>query len=104
VTSITDFGIFVELEEGIEGLVHISQIPKTNDENPLKSFQVGDEIEAEVVNVSQEEKKIGLSIRKLRENAERDLHKGYVKNPQQATSNLGELLKEKMMEAPGEED
>jgi small subunit ribosomal protein S1 len=104
VTSITDFGIFVELEKGIEGLVHISQIPKTNDDNPLKSFQIGDKIEAEVVNVSQEEKKIGLSIRKLRENAERDLHKGYVQNPKQATSNLGDLLKEKMMEAPGEED
>ncbi len=104
VTSITDFGIFVELEEGIEGLVHISQIPKTKDDNPMKGFQVGDEIEAEVVNVSQEEKKIGLSIRKLRENAERDLHKDYVQNPQQATSNLGDLLKEKMMDAPGEED
>lgn len=104
VTSITDFGIFMELEEGIEGLVHISQIPKSKDDDPLKSFQIGDEIEAVVVNVSQEEKKIGLSIRKLRENAERDLHKGYVKNQQQATSNLGDLLKEKMMETPGEED
>ena len=104
VTSITDFGIFVELEEGIEGLIHISQIPKGGDDNPLKNFQVKDEIEAEVVNVSQEEKKIGLSIRKLRENAERGLHKGYVQNPQQATSNLGDLLKEKMMEVPSEED
>jgi small subunit ribosomal protein S1 len=104
VTSITDFGIFVELEEGIEGLIHISQIPKAGDDNPLKNFQVKDEIEAEVVNVSQEEKKIGLSIRKLHENAERDLHKGYAQNPQQATSNLGDILKEKMMEVPSEEE
>lgn len=104
VTSITDFGIFVELEEGIEGLIHISQIPKAKDDNPLNNFQIKDEIQAEVVNVSQEEKKIGLSIRKLRENTERDLHNGYVQNPQQATSNLGDLLKEKMMEVPSEED
>ncbi|MBN1833703.1 MAG: 30S ribosomal protein S1 [Deltaproteobacteria bacterium] len=104
VTSITDFGIFVELEEGIEGLVHISQLPKSKDDNPMKDYQIEDEIEAEVVNVSQEEKKIGLSIRKLRENAERDSHKGYVQNPQQATSNLGDLLKEKMMDAPIEDD
>ena len=104
VTSITDFGIFVELEEGIEGLVHISQIPKAGGDNPLDNFQIKDEIQAEVVNVSKEEKKIGLSIRKLSENAERDLHKGYVQNPQQATSNLGDLIKEKMMEVPSEEE
>jgi small subunit ribosomal protein S1 len=104
VTSVTDFGVFVELEEGIEGLIHISQLPKVKDGDPLKDYQIQDEIEAEVVNVSKEEKKIGLSIRKLRESIERDLQKGYVRNPQQATSNLGDLLKEKMMETPDKED
>jgi small subunit ribosomal protein S1 len=104
VTSVTDFGIFMELEEGIEGLIHISQLPKVKDGDPLKDYQIQDEIEAEVVNVSKEERRIGLSIRKLRESAERDLQKGYVRNPQQATSNLGDLLKEKMMEIPDEED
>jgi small subunit ribosomal protein S1 len=63
----------------------------------MKEYQIKDEIQAEVVNVSQEERRIGLSIRKLEESSEREIHKGYVKNQQQATSNLGELLKEKMM-------
>jgi small subunit ribosomal protein S1 len=96
VTSITDFGVFVELEEGIEGLIHISQLPKDKQSKPLKGFQIKDEIEAEVVNVSQEDKRIGLSIRKLEERSGKDIHKSYVNNQKQATSNLGEVLKEKI--------
>jgi small subunit ribosomal protein S1 len=98
VKSVTDFGIFVELEEGIEGLVHVTQLPKGEEDGPLKAFHVNDEIEAEIINVSQKNKRIGLSIRKLLESAERDIHKSYVKNQKHATSNLGELLKEKMMD------
>jgi small subunit ribosomal protein S1 len=65
--------------------------------NTLKEFSVNDEIQAEIVNVSQEEKRIGLSIKKLTETQDREAHKGYLKNQKQATSNLGDLLKEKMM-------
>ncbi len=97
VTNVTDFGIFVELEEGIEGLIHVSELPKDKTENPLSRFQVDDVIQAKVVNVSREEKKIGLSIRKLDEESEKDILKNYLDNHQEATSNLGELLKEEMM-------
>ena len=72
VTNITDFGLFVELEEGIEGLIHVSQLPKgQQDVKELKDFQIGDELDAEVVNVSQKDKRIGLSIRKLQESPEK---------------------------------
>ena len=98
VTSITDFGVFVELEEGIEGLIHISQLPKDKQSKPLKGFQIKDKIEAEVVNVLQGDKRIGLSIRKLEERSEKNIHKSYVNNQEQATSNLGEVLKEKIMD------
>lgn len=64
VTNVTDFGIFVELEEGIEGLVHISEISTDRRGNPLAQFQVDDVIQAKVLNVSRKDKKIGLSIRK----------------------------------------
>lgn len=97
VKSVTDFGVFVELEEGIEGLIHISQVPKGKQGAPLMGFQIGGETQAEVVNVSKEDKRIGLSIKKLEESLERDIHKHHVNNQQQATSNLGDLLKEKMM-------
>ncbi len=99
VTNVTDFGLFVEVEEGIEGLIHVSQLPKGKQDNPLEGFQVKDEIQAEVVNVSKEDKRIGLSIRKLKESSEKDVHKNYVNNQNQATSNVGELLKEKMMDS-----
>jgi small subunit ribosomal protein S1 len=58
-----------------------------------------DEIEAEVVHVSQEDKRIGLSIRKVEEHPGRDTSKAYMNQQKKATSNLGELLREKMMNA-----
>ncbi|MCP4575399.1 MAG: 30S ribosomal protein S1 [Deltaproteobacteria bacterium] len=98
VTNITDFGLFVELEEGIEGLIHVSQLPKgQQDAKELKDFQVGDVLDAEVVNVSQKDKRIGLSIRKLQESPEKKVYTNYVNNQEKATSSLGALLKEKMM-------
>jgi small subunit ribosomal protein S1 len=98
VTNITDFGLFVELEEGIEGLIHVSQLPKgQQDVKELKDFQIGDVLDAEVVNVSQKDKRIGLSIRKLQESPEKKVYTNYVNNQEKATSSLGALLKEKMM-------
>ena len=104
VTNITDFGLFVELEEGIEGLIHVSQLPKgQQDAKELKDFQVGDELDAEVVNVSQKDKRIGLSIRKLQESPGKKVYTNYVNNQEKATSSLGALLKEKMMDLESDE-
>jgi small subunit ribosomal protein S1 len=113
VTNITDFGIFLELEEGIEGLVHVSEIAGDKHGNPLSRFQVDDVIQAKVINVSREEKKIGLSIRKMDETREKDNFKGFTNNNMEATSNLGDILREEMMNLqknssldiePGEEE
>ena len=71
VTSITDFGVFVKLEDGIEGLVHVSQISADRIDRPADHFQIGDEVEAEVTNIDARDKKIGLSIRALRRSEER---------------------------------
>jgi len=97
VTNVTDFGLFLELEEGIEGLVHVSEISSDKKGNPLSRFQIDDVIQAKVINVSSEEKKIGLSIRKLDETSEKDIARSYLNSKQEATSNLGELLREEMM-------
>jgi len=96
VTNVTDFGLFVELEKGIEGLIHVSQLAKDKQDNQLEKFQVKDEVKAEVVNVSQKDKRIGLSIRKLEESAGRDIYKGYQGDEKKALSSLGDLLKDKM--------
>ena len=71
ITSVTDFGVFVQIEDGIEGLVHVSQISSERVDRPGDHFQVGDEIETEVTNIDAREKKIGLSVRALRRSEER---------------------------------
>jgi small subunit ribosomal protein S1 len=98
VTNVTDFGVFVELEEGIEGLIHVSELSKEKGGNPLSRFNVDDVIQAKVINVSRADKKIGLSIRKMEESEEREIYKSYLEGRNGATSNLGELLKKGMLD------
>jgi small subunit ribosomal protein S1 len=93
ITNITDFGVFIELEEGIEGLIHVSELTKEKGGNPLSRFKVEDVIQAKVINLSKDEKKIGLSIKQLEEGDEKDIYKRYMNSSREATSNLGELLK-----------
>jgi len=98
ITNITDFGVFIELEEGIEGLIHVSELTKEKGGNPLSRFKVEDVIQAKVINLSKDEKKIGLSIKQLEESDEKDIYKRYLSNSREATSNLGELLKAGMQD------
>lgn len=97
VTSTTDFGVFIELEEGIEGLVHVSELPKEGDGKPLEQYQVGEVVEARVIHVSRDEERIGLSIRKLDQPIEESTYDSYLNNKEEARSNLGELLKEELL-------
>ena len=96
VTNVTEFGVFLELEEGIEGLIHVSELSKDKGITPLSRFNVDDVIEAKVINVSRAEKKIGLSVKRLEEGEEREVYKGYMESRDSATSNLGEILKREM--------
>jgi small subunit ribosomal protein S1 len=79
VTSVTDFGVFVELEEGVEGLIHVSQLSTERVDRPQESFHPGDEVEAEVTAVDTRERKIALSIRALRRSEEREEMESYLK-------------------------
>ena len=99
VTNITDFGMFVELEEGIEGLIHSSEISKSKSKSSLGKFQIDDVIQAVVVHVSKQDKKIGLSIRKLQDKEFRDIYDDYKDGVKEAPSTFGLLIKEKMEEA-----
>jgi small subunit ribosomal protein S1 len=79
VTKITNFGVFVGLENGLEGLLHISELADHKVENPEEIVKVGDEIEVKVLRVDAGERKIGLS-RKRVEWAEDDLEAEAVAN------------------------
>ncbi len=100
VTNITDFGVFVELEEGIEGLIHTSEIGKGKSKSSLGKFQIDDVIQSLVVNVSRDDKKIGLSIKKLQDKEFKDIYDDYKSSANEVASNVGMLIKEKI-EADG---
>jgi small subunit ribosomal protein S1 len=65
VTKLTNFGVFVELEQGLEGLLHISELSDAKVENPEELVKVGDEIEVKVLRVDSKDRKIGLSRKNL---------------------------------------
>ena len=65
VARMTDFGAFVELEPGIDALLHVSQIAKEHIEKPADVLKVGDEVEAKIVDFNEADKKISLSIKAM---------------------------------------
>ncbi|MCK5072541.1 MAG: 30S ribosomal protein S1 [Bacteriovoracaceae bacterium] len=69
IVSVKDYGIFVELDDGIEGLIHVSEMSWTGKpKNPQKMFNVGEKIEAQVLDVDTENKRISLGIKQLTPN------------------------------------
>ena len=103
ITNLTDFGIFVELEEGIEGLVHVSEISKEKIKTPVGVYNIGEVITARVMNINSEERRIGLSIKRMEIEDEQSLLSEYVNNMGPATSSFGEILRENLQEKLNEE-
>jgi len=69
VTNLTDYGCFAEIEEGVEGLVHVSEMDWTNKNiHPSKVVAVGDEVEVMVLDIDEERRRISLGIKQCREN------------------------------------
>src|SRR5699024_2924974 len=69
VSNVTDYGCFVEIEPGVEGLVHVSEMDWTNKNvNPAKVVQIGDETEVMVLDVDEERRRISLGIKQTRSN------------------------------------
>lgn len=69
VTNLTDYGCFVELEEGVEGLVHVSEMDWTNKNiHPSKVVNLGDEVEVQVLDIDEERRRISLGIKQCKKN------------------------------------
>ena len=96
VVNITDFGVFVELEEGIEGLIHISELSHDKVKDPAELVQSGQEITAEILNVDITERKIRLSIKALERAEQQVSYQKYRKQEGDGTSKLGELIQDKL--------
>ncbi len=80
VTNITDYGCFVEIEEGVEGLVHVSEMDWTNKNvNPAKVVAVGDEVEVMVLDIDEERRRISLGIKQCQMNPWEEFSSKYNK-------------------------
>jgi small subunit ribosomal protein S1 len=99
ITNLTDFGVFVELEEGIEGLVHVSEISKENIKSPKEHYQIGETITAKVMNINSDERRIGLSIKRLNEDDDDNRYlEEIAKSSKPAASAFGEMLRSNIQE------
>jgi len=76
---VPDFGVFVRVEEGVEGLVHVSQPSQERVDKPSTLYKVGDPIEAEVLHIDKQQRRIGLSVRALKKTEERQEMENYLK-------------------------
>ena len=65
VVNIVNFGVFLQLEEGVEGLIHISELTDQRIENPTEIVSTGEELEVKIINVDLQARKIGLSLKAL---------------------------------------
>ena len=95
VTKITNFGVFVGLEDNLEGLLHISELSDNKVENPEELVKVGDEIEIKVLRVDSDERKIGLSRRRV------DWTEEQIRNEAEKEQQQQQVKEEKKTELKG---
>ncbi len=93
VTRVADFGIFLKIDENIEGLIHISQVSNQRIDNLADKFKEGDELDALILKVDEKSKKVSLSLKALDQREERELISRYTTGRRETTSTIGELLK-----------
>lgn len=103
VTKLTDFGAFVEIEEGVEGLIYVSEIADHRIEKPSDVLKVGDKVRAEILSIEPKERRIGLSIKQLGRSEERANYDQYVGERSKKTS-MGDILGDKLKAALKKED
>ncbi|MBI4633883.1 MAG: 30S ribosomal protein S1 [Deltaproteobacteria bacterium] len=92
ITSVTDFGIFVEIEEGIEGLVHISELGSKKGDSVPPQYSVGDTVTALVKSIDLKNRKVRLSFKDNEAASDVQAVKQYINNSETIGSNLGKAL------------
>ena len=108
IVRLTNFGAFVELTEGVEGLCHVSELSEAHIDNPENHFEVDQTLQLKIIKMNLLERKVGLSVKALKEDSEREESWAYT--PEVATTSIGEIageqlgqLKKKAERGKGEE-
>ncbi len=100
VIKVTEFGAFVEIEKGIEGLIHISELSQERVDDPRQVVKEDDEIDVMVLDVDPEERRIALSVKSL-QLAKDDDYQQYLERQGDGRVSLGEALASKGIDVPG---
>jgi small subunit ribosomal protein S1 len=95
VTKIHDFGAFMALEDGVEGLIHVSEISTERVNNPGDILSEGQEVMAEIISVDRDERKIGLSLKHIDEGDSPDTS-SYLEKQGKSTASLGDMFGEQL--------
>jgi small subunit ribosomal protein S1 len=104
IVRLTSFGAFVELAEGIEGLVHVSELDEKRVERPEEQFKVGDNYPMKIIKIQETEKKIGLSIKAVKQDEyQRDLE-SYRERAGDDRHTLGDAFRAAQQSAKQQED
>jgi small subunit ribosomal protein S1 len=105
ITKITDFGAFMEIEEGVEGLIYVSELSEARVDKPADAVKLGEKVRTEILSIEPKERRISLSIKQLGRSEERASYESYVgdKNKGRGTS-MGDLLGDKLKGALKKED
>ena len=93
VVRLTDFGAFVEIEEGIEGLIHVSELSEERVDQPKDVLSVGDVVKAKVIKMEPAEQKIGLSLKAVAQDLTQDELRAYMERQQDSGATLGDSLR-----------
>lgn len=98
ITKIADFGAFAEIEEGVEGLIYVSELSENRVEKPSEVVTAGQQIRAEILSIEPKERRISLSIKALARSEERANYETYMGDKNKKTS-MGDILGDKLKNA-----
>ncbi len=96
ITKITDFGAFAEIEPGVEGLIHVSEIADEHVDDPRKFLKVGDEKDVMIIDIDADDRKIGLSIKAVSKAEQGVDYRAYLTTAGGGMGTLADALKGKL--------
>jgi small subunit ribosomal protein S1 len=96
VTKVTDFGAFVEIEPGIEGLVHVSELRDERVENPRDVVQEAQEVDVKIIDINTQDRKVALSIKALLNDGGDDYREYLRKQAEGSRARLGDVMASKL--------
>ncbi len=95
VVNVLDFGAFIRLEEGVDGLVHVSQISREHVNKPSDKLKIGDQVAVKIIDINEEDKKVSLSIKEVEEDEDEDEEKNEIIENEDIDVKIEDIIKNK---------